>query len=826
MDDISPVSYKIHLEPDLKRFAFTGSTEIVIESDKPVNEITLNSLELAFWSSSVKIATAFVACPFFVDPKREEIKISLPEEMVGTIELKIDYEGAINDKLAGFYRSKYGTEGNEAYIGVTQFEESDARRAFPCFDHPVKKATFDVEMVVDERLVAVSNGAVLEERSLEGGKKLVRFECTPKMSTYLLFFGVGEFEFIEDPGEVLVRAATMPGLTQYAHFGLEFGRKALNYCEDYFGVDYPLSKLDLLAIPDFAFGAMENWGAMTFRENLLLHFPDITSQAGEERICEVIAHEITHQWFGNLVSPSDWKYLWLNESFATYFGYRIVSHYYPEWDIGDQFLRVETDTALRRDSLHATFPIEIPGGEHVVINVSTAPIIYNKGGSILRQVEGYIGNKSFKEGLRHYLKKHEYGSASSHHLWQAIEEASEEPVTAMMQSWIEQPGFPIVEATRDGDQLIISQKRFTYLPNGFDQEWVIPITVKTFTKNGTATETRALLDSKSTSLTIGNDTVAYKVNYGQTGFYRVKYCDQANMGKLGELVRKRKLPSEDRWGLENDLYALVKSGAASFDEYLEFVSSYEDEDAFLPLISIADNLFQTYLITEGATKEKVASFGKSFLEKKLLMIGYEPDEDEKHTTSILRDQIIVHAALYGSNDVTTFARDTFDALMRNKRVHPDLMKSVMQVGALHGDSQTFSWFAGKFTSTESEHERMNVLAALGSFGDESLIEKTRHYVLENVPDRNKFVPLSHLAANPSAMPSMWEWYVANVEQLEAFPPVHYERVIAAIVPVCGLGKKEEVKAFFEKYLKQKNKARDVIQLSLERLEINERIRAL
>ncbi len=186
----------------------------------------------------------------------------------------------------------------------------------------------------------------------------------------------------------------------------------------------------------------------------------------------------------------------------------------------------------------------------------------------------------------------------------------------------------------------------------------------------------------------------------------------------------------------------------------------------------------------------------------------------------------MHAALYGSKDVTAFTRDTFESLMRNQRIHPDLMKSVMQVGALHGNNQTFAWFTEKLMSTESEHERMNILAALGSFRDTSLIEKIRQYVLENVPDRNKFVPLSHLAANPHAMPSMWEWYVANVEKLEEFPPVHYERVIAAIVPVCGLGKKEEVKAFFERYLKQKNKAKDVIELSLERLEINERMRAL
>ncbi|MDY7035619.1 MAG: M1 family metallopeptidase, partial [Thermodesulfobacteriota bacterium] len=394
MNDINPINYKIHLEPDLKEFKFAGNTEIIMEAMRPVNEISLNILDLAIWRCKLKLDDSFVDCPFFVDPKKEEMRVSLPEEMFGEINLRIEYMGEINNRMAGFYRSKYVTGSGENHIAVTQFEESDARRAFPCFDHPVRKATFDIEIIIDKELEAISNSPITEEKQLSDGKKLIKFLQTPKMSTYLLFFGVGEFEFAQDAGDVLVRTVTMPGMTQYASFGLQFGRKSLEFSEDYYGIKYPFTKLDLIAVPDFAFGAMENWGAITFRENLLLHYPKITSKAGEERICEVIAHEMAHQWFGNLVSPSDWKYLWLNESFATYFGYGIVNHYYPEWDIWDQFLHGQTDVAFNRDSLHETFPIEIPGGEHVIINASTAPIIYNKGGSILRHIEGYMGKES------------------------------------------------------------------------------------------------------------------------------------------------------------------------------------------------------------------------------------------------------------------------------------------------------------------------------------------------------------------------------------------------------------------------------------------------
>ncbi len=824
MKEINPINYKIHLEPDLEKFRFAGNTQILIQTYKQIHDISLNILDMAVWSCKAGKDGAFEDCAFYVNPYREELRITLPKDMNGEITLAIDYEGNINDKMAGIYRSKYVSTGDTKYIAVSQFQESDARRAFPCFDHPAEKATFEIEVVIDKDLTAISNENPVEESRLDNGKKLVKFQQTPRMSTYLVFIGVGEFDFIQDFNKVLIRMATIPGMTKYGQFGLEFGRKSLEFCEDCFGVPYPLPKLDLIAIPDFAFGAMENWGAITFRENLLLDYTDITSTAGRERICEIIAHEIVHQWFGNLVTPSDWKYLWLNESFATYFGFGVVNHYYPEWETWDQFLGSSTLAAFERDALHETFPIEIPGGEHVVINASTAPIIYSKGGSIIRQIEGYVGKENFQHGLRHYLKKYEYECTSSHNLWEALEEVSEKPIIGMMKGWIEQSGFPVIEAQKQENELILTQKKFTYLPNESDQIWPVPVTIKVFYGNGDSKTITKLLETQSVSIDIGDNAAAYKVNYGQTGFNRVRYCDEKNLGELGRLVQNKQLPSQDRWGIENDLYAHVRKGNVIFDNYLEFLSCYENEDEFLPVTSIVGNLFHAYCILDNR-RDKIAVAGKNLLEKVLSKIGFEPVSDENHTTSTMRDRIIWPAAIFGSEQVTDFACDQFRLLMNGGTVHSDIMKSAMQAGALTGQDEVFDWFAKRLESSESEHERMNILTAMGCFSDRTLIEKTLQYALDTVPSRNKYIPIASVASNPHSETFMWDWYVANTDALEQFHPIHYERVIAGVVSRCGYRRADEVRAFFNTYVRQYPKVTDVVNLSLENMEINLRMRS-
>jgi len=825
MEQVVPKNYRIHIIPDLKKFTFAGDLTLRVETPRAVESLRLNVLDLEILSCAVEAADDSVACAFETDTEKEELRIALPRQMEGDIRIHIGYRGQINDKMAGFYRSQYTHSGKTGYIAVTQFEESDARRAFPCMDHPSKKATFDITMDVNKDLVAISNGAIAREVPLDNGKKRVTFEQTPPMSTYLVFFAVGEFEFTRDTEDRRIRVATLPGMKPYAKFGLEFGRKSLAFSEEYYGIAYPLPKMDLIAIPDFAFGAMENWGAITFRENLLLHYPETTSKSGEERICEVIAHEIAHQWFGNLVTPSDWKYLWLNESFATYFGNRVVAHYYPQWETWQQFLWGNTGSAMSRDALLENFAIEIPGGEHVVINVSTTPIIYSKGGSILRQLEGYIGSENFQKGLQNYLKTYEYANAASQNLWHAFEQVSAQPIGKMMKSWIEQPGFPMISVKKKANRLQLTQQRFSYLPADSDQNWQVPITIRFFSGTAATERMTFLMESPRHVIEIPKQANAYKLNDQQTGFYIVRYQDPENLAVLAQRVGDLSLSPEDRWGLQNDFFSLCKRGEIPFTEYLDFLAFYQHENAFLPLVSISNNLQHAYLVMGADMKEKISSMVRPWFEKILKQIKFEPRPDEKHTTAILREQLLWHAALSGSESAIKFAADQYAGWIQDKPVHPDLMKSILQITALKGNESTFTWLDQRFQYSQIEHERTNILVALGCFRDKGLLKNSLQYILDTVPARNKFIPVVAMASNPYALPLLWDWYVSNLEQIEKFHPLMYERVIASIVPLAGMERLQEVEAFFEDYLQKTDKAKDVIKMSLERLKINLRLRA-
>jgi len=819
---LTPINYKLSLEPDLEKFSFNGFLKLILETEEKAESVCLNILELDIHHCRMEIDNTLQDCIFDTDLDSESLTIKLPQPVSGKFRIFIKYTGIINDKMAGFYRSQYLSEEKVYPIAVTQFQESDARRAFPCFDHPGKKAVFDTEMIIGSHLTAISNQDIASEELIEKNKKKIKFKQSPKMSTYLVFWCVGEFSFIIDKEDSRVRIAFLPGMEPYVDFGLDFGKKALAYCEEYYGIPYPLSKLDLIAVPDFAFGAMENWGAITFRENLLLFYPGITSKAGAERIAEVISHEMAHQWFGNLVTPADWKYLWLNESFATYFGFGVVDHYHPSWQTWSQFLATQTNPALVRDAYLNTIPIEIPGGEHVVINTSTAPIIYCKGGSILRQIKGFIGDDGFRKGVRLFLEKFKYDCAASQNLWEAFETASDKPVTQMMQTWIGQPGYPIVSVKREGNQLILSQKRFSYQANDSDQIWQIPVSINLRRDNGKWQQKDVFMDAETISVELPNDIDVYKINTRQTGFYRVKYMDPSDLDTLGNEIMNKTLPPEDRWGLENNLYARVRSSDETLDTYLGFLKYYVNETDFLPLTSIGDNLLNLYLLAGKQNQQKLAQTGISLIENLLLTIGYEPQTDEDHTIGSLRDQYIWQGVVFGSEQVSAFANAEFKKLLDNEPVHPDMMKSIMQAGAFSGNLLTFDWFVNRLENSASEHERTNILAALGCFRSSEIISKVQSFTLKSVPARNQSIPVASMAANPFAMQGLWDWYKSEKDDFANFHPLIHERVFSSIVPVSDNAEPVAVRNFLEQ--NQININPDVVELTIERLEINRRLR--
>lgn len=820
MSEIAPLHYHILLEPDLSTFRFSGQTTVRLKPLRPTGEVVFNVCDLAVWKAEWIRQSSSLVCPFQFDPENETLQVFLAECTDKEIELRIVYEGVINDRMAGLYRSSYRTEQGIRWIAVSQFQESDARRVFPCLDHPAQKATFDVELKIDENLDAISNGALRSIDPLSDSRKRVCFETTPRMSTYLVFIGVGRFETIQDAKDHRVRAVTVPGVSGFAEFGLEFGRHALQYCESYFGIPYPLSKLDLIAVPDFAFGAMENWGAIAFRENLLLRYPESTSKSGLERICEVTAHEIVHQWFGNLVTPEDWRYLWLNESFATFFAYAVVDQLRPEWKFWDRFIGGQTAEALERDALKETFAIEIPGGEHVVINSSTAPIIYSKGGSVLRQILGFIGPDAFRKGLNRYLNTHAYGSTASRDLWEALESAADQPITRMMKGWIGQPGHPLIQAHREGNTLHLHQERFSYLQGAADAAWLVPVNIRLFGPGKEETTLQVVMKDADLAVPVDHGVEAYKINDGQSGFYRVSYHDEENLVRLGRKIRDKRLSAEDRWGLSSDMEALLRAGRIDLDRYLRFLEYFRDEDRLLPAAQVIQSLHRLFLVAPASCKDQIRNAACPFLEQLLADIGYAPAEEEPHSRTILREHCLWPAAMMGLKEAEAFGKKRFKDLEAGRRVDPDIFKSVLQLGAWTRGAHALSWFMGRLSATGSEHERMTIAMAMGSFREKKAVEAALKAVLDTIPDRNKFIPVVAMASNPDAIAHLWPWYTENLPAIERFHPLLYERVVAALIPTCGLSREKEVKGFFEDYLKKRRLAADAIRMSLEKLEIN------
>ncbi|MGQ9723297.1 MAG: M1 family metallopeptidase [Candidatus Jordarchaeum sp.] len=821
---MEPLHYEIRLEPDFKSFTFRGTTVIKIRSEKSVDQIVLNANDLDLQICKVKKGDKCIECKFYCNPKTEEITIYLCEKMSDIIELTIDYVGKINDLMKGFYRSKYEQNGEVKYIAVTQFEEREARRAFPCFDHPVKKATFDIEFIVDEDLMGIANTPIIEEKKLEGGKKLIRFERTPRMSTYLLFFGVGDFEFIEDSSiRPTIRIVTTPGKTRYGNFGLQMARKSLKYGEEYTGIEFPIAKCDYIAVPDFAFGAMENWGAITFRENALLVYPGVTSKTVMARIASVIAHETAHLWFGDLVSPADWKYLWLNESFASYFTYAITDHYYPEWGMWEIFVSDLMLSGLKRDSLVETMAVELPGDREASINAASAPIIYDKGASLLRMLVGYLGEEKFKNGIQNFLNKYKFSCATSQEYWEAFQETTSEPVNEFAECWVYQAGYPIIEVKRNGNKLLLTQQTFTYITNNSNKSWLIPVNILLFLKNGETKTVSTLFRDKTTSIQIPVDTIAFKINTEQTGFYRVKY-EEEMWEELGELVKEKKLSPLDSFGLENDFYTLVRRGDYTLTDYLNFLEKYfGQEDRFLPLIDISQNLMHAYLVVESQ-REQIRKLGRGLFENALEKIGFEPKDDDELQVSSMRDTLLWAAFSFGSQGVAQFGAEKFQELLDGKKVHADILSSILKIGAVTNEKAPDHFREKVMSADTPEIEKLLILNALGCFREKEKVLEALEFNLEHVPKKNRNQIINMACQNPAVMDYMWQWFLDNLDKLEQLHPAHFERVIISLIPVCGLYRETEVKKFFEEYMKKRETGQDTIKMALELMEVNSKLK--
>ena len=797
--DATPINYQLTFEPDLKKFTFFGTETITVSYKKPTNKITMHCAELKIKSCVVKSEDDIISSTPKTNEEKEELSIKLSKKIKGTVTISLEFQGILNDRLLGFYRSQYKQNGKTKYLATTQFEAADARRAFPCWDEPEAKATFEISIIADNKFTAISNMPVISKKKLKN-KTLYKFGKTPVVSTYLIYLGVGEFEYLTSKtGKVQIRVITTKGNKSKGKYSLDLGKKLLTSYEKYFGIKYPLPKLDLIAIPDFAAGAMENWGAITFRETILLYDPKTSSTRTKQFIAEVISHEIAHQWFGNLVTMKWWNDLWLNESFATFMATKFVDKFYPEWNLWDQFIEDAMNSAMGLDSLKTTHPIDVTVNSPAEIREIFDVISYDKGGCVLRMLENYVGETNFRAGLKNYLSSFKYGNAQGQDLWDAIGKASKMPVSAMVNSWLKQPGFPQVEISQNDKSLVLKQSRFLMEPTPKTQKglWHVPITL------GLGNETITKLMTKKSIIVKTPSSPGFVANIGRTGFYRVKY-DDGILLDLKMLVDQKQIPHVDRWAIQNDLFALCIAGKEDVANYLDFTDAYFDEDSYLPQTNVANNLnFLASLTFFEDFGDEIREYAINYFRKILSNLGWMPKSSDKHTDAFMRGFSIFVLGKFGDDSIIEQAEIKFKAFLKNpSTLHPDIREAIFSLVAWNGNAKTHSQFVSLYKKAKTMEEKLRFLGAMCNFRSEKLLIKTLQFSqTSDVRSQNMQLPIMKIAANPYGKKILWPWLKKNWGKMSkkvGYGNPLFNRIVASITLVADDSMESDIKAFFKK----------------------------
>lgn len=823
---VAPLRYEITLKPDLEAHVFSGSETIEISIDKPVREITLHSKELEIFSANISFGKETAeadAISYNEDAETATFHFAkaVPK---GKATLALAFTGVLSDTMRGFYKSQYMVDGENRWMATTQFEATDARRAFPCFDEPAQKAVFDVHLVIPNGKTAISNTLPHTVKEHEAGYKIVSFAPTPRMSTYLLAFIVGDFEWIEQKTKsgVLVRVMTVPGKSHQGKFALDTTVRCLEFYENYFAIPYPLDTLDMIAIPDFASLAMENWGAITFREIGLLMDDAQTSTSTKEMIAEVIAHELAHQWFGNLVTMEWWTHLWLNEGFASYIPYLAMESLFPEWNMWEKF---STDTlmiALRLDALKHTHPIEVEVHHPNEIGEIFDAVSYHKGASVIRMLAEYIGDAAFQKGLRAYLKTHSYKNASTLHLWDAFEKASKKPVKKMMALWTGKSGYPMVTAKSDGKKLTLTQKRFYSSSQSAKQSkdktlWPIPVSAAT----GKGEKSFGLMDKRS--MTIPHTGGWIKMNAHEGSVYRTHY-EGALLGALVEPIRTKAMAPNDRLGIIRDLFAFSEAGEADTTTVLEMLRVYENETELTVWTEIVSGLrYIANLLVGTPSHESFRSFGSSLLSRIVETVGWEEKSGESHDAKLLRPLVLGAAAFFGHAAVIAEAKKRFAARVTNP-IHADLRGVIYATVAREGGEKEYKTLLSLYRAETLHEEKNRLLGALGCFRDKVLLSRTLEMILTNevrMQDRNG--AFASVLVNPIGRELGWKFIKKNWKKIgEAYGDGNHllSRLIGVLNRNTTRVAYDDIKAFFKTH--SAPAAERTVEQTLEHIDSNVR----
>ncbi len=786
-----PSHYDLQLDLDKNKMSLNG--EVTITGNKvgrPTKRLTFHQKDLEI--TEARIIKHDRHGEKTIEPLRlvhhksyDEIRIHVDELLYpGKYTVTLFFRGAITVPMNGVYPCNFTHNGKKKQLLATQFESHHAREVFPCIDEPAAKATFTLttKTAAGAGETVISNTPIASQSTVDD-KLLTTFEKTPVMSTYLLAFVVGELDFkeIKTNTGVTIRTYATPDNVAYVDFSLEVAKACLEFYDEYFGIPYPLEKCDMVALPDFASGAMENWGCITYREQTLLVDPEHSTLSTKQYVAMVIAHELAHQWFGNLVTMKWWTDLWLNEGFASWIEYLAVDAQFPDWNMWTQFIATEQQQALRLDTLIHTHPVEVPVNHPDEIRTIFDAISYSKGASVIHMLHDYLGAEDFKAGLRHYLTRHAYGNTETNDLWRALEEASGKPVRSFMQDWTGQSGFPLIKAEVDDTNVTLTQKRFTTDPAvslSSNLTWPVPLLIDEL-------DSPQLLETKNVTLKYSADN-PLKLNGSQSGFYRTTY-NASHMERLGQFIKKGRLPALDRIGIVSDTLESAKYGYSDTVEAVAFLDYYADENDYAVWEVISSWLGSLKLVmNDEELRDDIKPFVRSLIAKQLDRLGWEQKTDDTYFDKLLRPIIISMAAgadepwivdkcltlfdaIHDTDEVRADLRSTAPVKeVKRGLVHPDLRGAVFgTVARRRNDQETFDKLVHLHNTSHLSEEKTTLAAALTAFQKPELIDQSLQMIASSdvrLQDTSYWIAYSFL--NRHAKEQTWEWMKANWQWLE------------------------------------------------------------
>ncbi len=784
--EVVPTEYAIRIVPNLDNFTFAGSETVKLNVRSPVHQLVLNALELKIEAASVD-GKELPLPAIKADNEKELATLTLPSELAaGDHALTLRFTGKINQQGQGLFYMRYQEQGSGAHKVMlgTQFEATDARRFFPCWDEPAFRARFQLTAVVPENWLAVSNMPIESEQKIAGGKE-VRFASTPPMSSYLNVFVAGELDFIESQvGPTQIRVIATKGKGELGRYALEASAEILKYYNDYFGVPYPLPKLDQIAIPGGFGGAMENWGGITYYESRLLFDPKSSSGETKQNIYEVLAHEMAHMWFGDLVTMAWWDNLWLNEGFASWMGSKCTAQFNRQWEVWlarvlprdpTRRIGIAKEVAMDGDARSTTHPIQQRVATEAEANSAFDDITYKKGQSFLRMLESFLGEDIFRDGIRQYIAAHKYSNTTTADLWKALSEASNKSVAQIAAGWTQQPGFPVVSVDREAHTKIrLVQERFTVnFKNAPQLRWQIPLT---YSVVGLPAEVSAMGGETPATLLMTDKTAALenipadgplKLNLNGAGNYRVQYDD----GSWELLVKALpKLGVEDRVNLMSDAWALVEAGRAPASLYfglIEQLPASTDLAEREQIINVLD--FVNGLLVSSSERKEFQRYARSLLRPTFATLEWEPKPNEPPNAGRLRASLIGALGYLNDPEIIAGCRERFEKYLAHPAsLPPDLRAPVLAVVGRYADEKTWNKLHELGLKTTSIEDQQNYYEALACAIDPKLVRKTLAIALTDELPTSRAIFLVSRVARDSDHPDLaWEFAKANMKALLA-----------------------------------------------------------